>query len=79
MSALNSPPALARVNGDFSIEVDNQHESCLHPYQPIEHNLKFNLTPTNHRDSNDEMGDLKSSADDQMTPFNFDEKIVSDN
>ena len=38
----------------------------------MEHNCEFKLTPTGHRDSNNEMEDQKLCADDQTTPFNFD-------
>ena len=38
----------------------------------MEHDCKFNLTPIGYRDSNAEIGDPKSSVDNQIMPFNFD-------
>ena len=44
------------------IEDETQYESLLHPHQSMEHDFKLNLTPIDHIETNDNMGDPKLSV-----------------
>ena len=53
------------------IDDKNQQESLLHPYQAIENQYKFNLTPTSFTDENNQSGNPKMIVEDMDMPFLF--------
>ena len=72
----NLKPTFLRVHERALMDDENQRESLLHPFQEIEHHCKSNLTPTYHKDTNDNMRDPKLLVEDKDVSFNSDGRKI---